>query len=304
MNVYTFELIPNITITFSKLILTFDPNMPQNISKSSIWALYYLHSISASDDTPDITFIYNDSIKYPIAIPLAIPNTSNWETNSTNGIFTYMNNIFNTNNTFLNNISIIDPTNPKNPVSVDGLTLITNNLSNFIKKLGNTQISSITDIFVLYDPIEYKFQSCIYTNLIDSTTNKNIICPLILFSTNYIPIYCPTGKYYNGKCIPGCPPSFSYDFGLVCLNNNINNYLPNSDLCNYINNNINNNFLLSSSPSSSVNPIFEGILEGCDPDYFNKTKSINQSDIINTQESFGNVNITKNNNIFYFSPYL
>ena len=276
MTVYTFELIPNITIIFSKLILTFDPNMPKNISKSSFWALYYLTSLTANDDAPDITFIYNETVNFPIALPLAIPTINNWDTNTNNGILPYIGNIFNTNKVNISNLTITDPINPNVPVTTNGLALVTTNLSNFIKILGNTNLLKITDIFILYDPVKSYFEAWIITNLLDKHTNENIVCPLISFTAHYSPIECPKGSLYNNKCIPSCPTKFSYDLGLVCLNNNYVNYLPRSPMCNYVNS--------LNLPDNTIDPIIKAIKIGCDPDYFNQTKPIYQTDI--TQKNY------------------
>ena len=301
INVYSMELVPSITIIFSKFTLIFDPNMPANINKSSIWSLKYLISLQPNDNETDYVFIYNDTLYFPIAIPLATPNTSEWEYNNINGVLYYFKSLFAQSKLDANSLVIKDLSNPKSIIKLDGLSFAAQSLKNFINQLGNTYVANITDIFVLYDSPSQLLQSWIVTNIPDDTTKEFIISPLVAFDTTYNPYICDTGYYYNSKCLPQCPDGF-YDFGLVCLNNKMSNYLPESDMCK-------SNTITKIAPSTTEE-ILLGIKLGCDPNYFTYTKTFSQSDIIsnlrntNETESFGNVNLydkMKNNNNIHLS---
>ena len=296
MNIYSMELNPNITISFSKLLLTFDPAMPTTISKTSIWALNYLKSIQADNNANDYIFNYNDTLYFPIVISLATPNTAEWENNSVNGVLTYFTSLFATSNLDINVLKIKDLSNPTSNITIDGLSFVTERLKKFISQLGNKDILNITNIFVIYDSDSKLFQSWIITNINDTNTGKLISIPLVAFTTTYNTFICDTGYYYNNKCLPKCPDGFNYDFGLVCLNSKIDNYLPGKSMCNFIN-------TITPSPTD---PILSGIKFGCDPNYFTYNKTFSQSDITsnlnltNQKESFGNVNLYQkmnNNNI-------
>ena len=58
-----------------------------------------------------------------------------------------------------------------------------------------------------------------------------------------------------GICLPNCPKEYPYDIGIACLSNNKNLYLPNSTLCNYLNNN--------SGVLSGADPIIQGLVASC-----------------------------------------
>jgi hypothetical protein len=267
MNVYAFELNPNIVVTFSNLKLTFS-KLPKNIKHGSIWSLMYVTSLTPII-TPDVVYTYSDLIEFPISLPLAIPTTNNWENNTTNGVIYYFQNIFKHGG--LGNINIMDITNNDEPITnTTGDQVAIQNLTNFVKLIGNTNIPSITDIFVLYDPKTYIFQSWIITNMIDTTTQEQIVAPLLYFNSMYSPINCPTGMYYDNKCLPPCPGGFDYDLGLICLNSNSSNYFPDTPICNYIN---------SIPLPTPVDPTIAGIKLGCDRAYFDKTKVIRQVDV-------------------------
>lgn len=268
MNVYTFELNPSVIITFSNLSLTFS-KLDANVTPGTIWSLYYVTALTPTL-TPENIFTYNDNIQYPIAIPLATPRALNWENNITNGVVSYFQSIFKHGN--LINVQYIDVVNDEYITNntTPGDQIAITNLTNFLKIIGNTNLSSIDDVFVLYDPSTYMFQSWARTNLIDATTKENIIAPLLYFSTLYSPLDCASGLYFDNKCLPSCPKGFEYDLGLVCLNSNSTMYLPNSEVCNII------NTQLSSAPQNST---LSGLLLGCDENYFDNNKVITQADV-------------------------
>jgi hypothetical protein len=269
MNIYAFELNPSITITFTNLNLTFN-SLPNNVTPNSVWSLYYVTKLTPVT-SPDIVFSYNDNIKYPIVLPFAIPPVDNWQGNPSNGVLYYFDNLFK-NNVFSNS-TFMDVTNNNSIITnTNNNQIVINNLTNFIKLIGNTNLLSITDVFFMYDPSTHIAQSWIITNMLDQKTQNNIIAPIIYLSTSYIPKFCSAGLYYNGKCLPSCPKGFEYDLGLVCLNSNPQLYLPNTPTCSYINH-------LKLTPSTSIDPIMNGIMLGCDPKYFEKQKVISQSDI-------------------------
>ena len=270
MNVYTLELKPSVIITFTNISLIYD-NIPNNITQGSIWSLYYLKQM-----TPNITssslYSYTDTINYPIALSLATPNTTkDWENNKTNGVINYFQYIFKQGP--LDNINIRDIIN--NNVSIIGTPgdqVVIQNLTKFIKTLGNMNLRSITDIFMLYEPNKSVGQAWAITNLIDNTTQEPIIAPLLHFDLIYAPSYCSnkSDMFFDNKCIPPCPTGFGYDFGLICLNSNTSNYLPGTSMCNYIN---------SLTLPTPIDPIISAIKMGCDNTYFTKNKIVRQSDI-------------------------
>jgi len=288
MNVYTIELNPKVIITFTNLELKFDPNMPSTITPGSIWSLYYVSKLSptsVSTSSPTV-FTYTDNIKLPIVLPLATPNTNDWKYNTTNGVISYFSNIFKQGS--LNNVKLLDPVSMNN--ITDTSRSLTNqaeeNLTKFLKIVGETNMSSITDICVLYDSKTNLFKSWIITNLIDKITNSSIVYPLLYFKTTYSPLICPTGlNYFNNKCIPPCPQGFNYDLGLVCLNNNPNLYLPNSPTCNYL------NIINPANLPQPIDPVLSSLFSACDPNYFNVTKSISQSSFNNSQNIITNPSI-------------
>jgi hypothetical protein len=305
MDIYTFELYPEIQIIFKNLSLSFNSDMPKSLS-NTVWSLYYLQSLTENSSAGSITFTYNDCIKYPIALPFSLPRSLSWDTDS-NGIVPYMTHLFNINNSFINNITIIDPLTSKNVT--DGLKTVTKNITDFLQKIGNTNLKSITDIFILYDPISYNFQSWIFTNILDPNTNKKINYPLITFVGSYYPVNCEKGTLHNSYCIPKCPPNYSYDLGLICLSNDFNNYFPESKFCTHI-----NSLKLQNIPSDSI---MSGFIKSCDPNYYTQTTVITQSNIstFKNVEDFNNVNVNINtnninntnnntNNILHFSPFL
>lgn len=268
MNVYTFVLNPSVVITFNNLKLIFN-TLPSNIVPGSIWSLYYVNEMIPMV-TSDSTYSYTDMFEYPIALPLATPTTQDWKNNKVNGVMNYYQDIFKRKG--LINIKIMDPaSDSKLLTNKNGNDIVIKNLYDFIKILGNTQLLSITDIFVFYDPKTNDCESWVITSIIDDQTQEPIIVPLITFNLNYEPINCPPGMlYHNHKCLPSCPQGYNYDLGLVCLNSTSSKYLPNSDMCKYIN---------SLSLPEPINPIIEGIKEGCDNNYFNKSKKISNNDI-------------------------
>jgi hypothetical protein len=268
MNVYAFELNPAVTITFTNLKLTFS-KLPKNIEVGSIWSLYYVTKMVPEVITNVSSYTYTDNIHYPIVLPLAIPSTNNWENNTTNGVVYYFNNTFKDGN--LNSTNIIDISNNNNIITgISGSEYAIKNLTNFIKLVGNTNLLSITDVFLIYNPLKDTVQSWAITNLKDDKTNEPIIAPLLYLSLMYTPKNCSNSLLYSDKCIPSCPAGFNYDLGLICLNSNPSLYLPDSELCNYIN---------DLSLTKPINPIIEGIKLGCDKKYFDNNKTINQADV-------------------------
>lgn len=269
MNVYAFELNPNILITFSNLNLTFS-RLPKGIQPGSIWSLNFITALTPVN-TPDVVYSYIDIINYPIVLPLATPKTDNWENNTTNGVLYYFKSIFKRSG--LQNLQFIDITNNNEPIlNTTGEQIVINNLTNFVKLIGNTNLLSITDIFLLYDPLSNVGQIWVITNMIDDTTQEAIVAPLLYFYGIYNPTNCTSGMYYNNKCLPACPDGFKYDLGLVCLNSNSSNYLPETDICKYING-------LNLSSNTPINPTIAGMKEGCDKEYFDKNKIIRQTDV-------------------------
>lgn len=281
MNVYSFELNPNITITFSNLILSFD-NLPDNVTEGSLWSLYYVNNITiASTNVDPIIFSYTDNIKYPIILPLAIPITNNWKNNTVNGVLNYYNNLFK--NPALNNINFIDIDN-KVILDTPGYDIVEENLTTFLNYIGESNLITVTDICVIYDTNSNLFQSWIITNLPDPTTKINIITPLIFFTTIYDPMICPADMlYYDKKCMPACPNNYKYDLGLVCLKDDPKIYLPNSTQC---------NDLIKQTPNINAVPdIIKGIIKGCNTKYFEK-------DELNpiTQEQVEDINLLSDKN--------
>jgi len=264
MNVYTFELNPSITITFNNLTLTYS-DLPENIKAGTIWSLYYVTALTPTE-TSDNVFSYSDLIQYPIALPFATPIVEDWKINTTNGFLTYIKNIFKRK---INNMNILD-NNDEVMYNTDGEQYAIQSLGNLLRLIGNANLSSITDIFLLYDPIQNIGQSWAITNIVDETTKNLIIAPLLRFNMVYTPNYCPIGLSYNQKCIPGCPDGFNYDFGLVCLNNNPVNYFPESSMCEYLN---------KLELPEPINPVINALKISCDKNYFDNNRVVRQADI-------------------------
>jgi hypothetical protein len=266
MNVYTFVLNSNVVITFNNLKLIFN-TLPNNIKPDSIWSLYYLNDMIPMV-TSDSTYSYIDSFEYPIVLPLATPITQNWENNTVNGVIQYFRYIFK--HTGLININIMDPASDNKLVTdKSGDDVVVKNLNDIINILGSTRLLSITDIFILYDPKTNICESWVITNIIDSATQIPLKVPLIRLNLNYKPENCPPGMlYYNNKCLQSCPKGF-LDLGLTCLNSTSSNYLPNSDMCKYING------IILPEP---IDPIIKGIKEGCAENYFDISKNITNND--------------------------
>ena len=252
LNIYTFELNPHLKITFTNLLINY-VNLPSNISKESIWSLYYVSELIPMELKDSINIVYSDNIKYPIVLPLATPNTNEWENNTINGVIDYFDTIFKNPNTKNIKILNINDEQIKNNMDRDAKTIVIDNLSNFINYIGVSKIISITDICVLYDTNTGLFESWVLTNL-----PNNIFAPLIIFSTIYDPNLCIDNKvYYDKMCMPSCPSDYKYDLGIVCLKDDPKIYLPNSPQCKKIdrfNRNLRN-----------IPDVIQGIIKGCNP---------------------------------------
>jgi hypothetical protein len=282
-NVYAMELHPSVVVTFTKLVLGFDLNGLSTsgiTDNTSIWNLNYLNMITPdSSVTNVIKYTYKpDPIYFPIALQFVLPNSNvlsnNWNTSAPTGVINYINNIFKASNTNVaSDLNLINTPTTSMSIPVQ----VTNNLQNYINILTNTNnvsLSSITDIFAIYDGNTNLFQIYLVTNGYSNV--KNIMTPsgpdiinsgmatpsisyqiytLIKFKPTYIPNVCTSGSFYNGLCLPQCPPEYPYDIGAACLSNNKNLYTRNSSLCNY---------LSSHAPSlSNPDPILMALMSSC-----------------------------------------
>jgi len=288
MNVYAIELNPSVKIKFTNISLKYS-GLPSSIPIDSIWSLYYVSILEITPDTESI-YSYTDNIKYPVVIPLAIPSEmpsiKEWKENTTNGVFAYFESIFKKGN--LEAVEYLDPYTyrktsltetrdiyAKNKIDETRDIYAKNKIDKFVELIGNTNLTKITDVYVLYNPSTYIFTSWIITTIPDVVTYQNITAPILSFSTKYKPSYCSNGIFYNGKCLPSCPDDYKYDFGLVCLSSNPTDYLPDTGFCDSLNEIDSNTLSLSISDD---NPL-AGLLINCNKNYFNIVKSISQKDI-------------------------
>jgi hypothetical protein len=217
-NVYSFELHPDVTITFKNLLLGFDNNsIIENgiIDQTSIWNLNYLNLLTPTNSSTPIVYKYKPKpYYYPIVIPFTISKNSN--------LLTYFNNLFKSNpHGIINmaNINLLDSTNASSNLN----TVNTNFMNNI------DDLSTITDIFAMYDS-----KSNIFSSFIINHSN----IPIINFFPLYLPYKCDNKVLYNNNCYSLCPPEYPFDINTACLIDDESKYINNSDLCNYLLNNL------------------------------------------------------------------
>lgn len=214
-NVYSFELHPDITITFKNLLLGFDNNsiVEDGITdQTSIWNLNYLNLLTPTNSSKPIIYNYKPKpFYYPVVLPFTISKDST--------LLTYFNNLFKNKPHGLPNLSNINLLD-----STINLTTINTKFMNNI-----TELSKITDIFAMFDSTSNIFSSYIITN-------SNI--PIINFSPTYIPNTCDNKILYNQNCYSLCPTEYKVDIYTACLTDDESKYINNSNLCKYLLNNI------------------------------------------------------------------
>ncbi len=259
--IYCIELRIKLEIKLHGLAPTFQSNINQyRGDKSSIEILDYLDELIYA---PNMSFRYtvlpfnnnlsiideNDKIPtqciyYPIFIKIPRPDNYDLrERDFLEKIKAYVSLLLN-NREFLGrgvikhdpNLNIVDRIVDQFRIAISTRENF-NNIDSFFAFFNNTNFFTYPIDITDSNSTTYLLSSNLTLLLrknIDPNDNEYHYISLTNIGNTYQPYLCDSSySFYRNKCLPSCPEDYPQDFGLICLKNNINNYIPDSKFCKF-----------------------------------------------------------------------